>query len=112
MMKLTDTDARIARETAYVLHNRPVCIELLNGGIKVWLKGKREAYTVPYDQLFTDGQRGSVKIPARHVSDAKLAKIVSKRTGGAVGCVQHDCAVCQAREADPRLRIADDGEAA
>lgn len=84
MIKLTDAESRIARETAYVLHNRPVCIELLNGGIKVWLKGKREAYTVPYDQLFTDGQRGSVKIPARHVSDAKLAKIVAKREAAEV----------------------------
>ena len=118
MLKLTEAEGLIQRETAYVLHNRPVCVRLTTSGVRVWLKGKREFYTVPYDQLFIDGQRGSVKIPARQVSEAQLqrfakaaekreAKLARQRPTGAeadnrlVGCVQHDCAVCQARaEAD------------
>lgn len=120
MLKLTEAESTIKRETAFVLHGRPVCIEIRTSGIKVWLKGKKESYTVPYDVLFTDGQRGSVKIPARVIADAKLAKIIAKReaalpiaerdlaeleravaAGLKIGCVQHDCAVCQARaEAD------------
>lgn len=97
MIKLDDT--RIARETGFMLHNRPVCIELLSTGIKVWLKGKRESYVVPYDRLFTDGQRGSVKIPARQIADAKLGKIIAKRESALIGCVGHDCDVCKMREA-------------
>lgn len=96
MIKLDDT--RISRETGFMLHNRPVCIELLTTGIKVWLKGKRESYVVPYDRLFTDGQRGSVKIPARVIADAKLAKIIVKRelAAGPLAHVERHgmCAAC------------------
>lgn len=98
MLKLSEAEGTIERETAHVLHGRPVCVRLTQGGVRVWLKGKREFYTVPYDVLFNDGQRGSVKIPARKIADAKLGKIIAKREAGVIGCVQHDCAKCKARE--------------
>lgn len=104
---LCKIDAEIERETAFIHKTRPICVALKQSGVKVWLKGTREGYVVPYDELFRDAQQGSVKIPARHVSDAKLAKIAQKRldtqrpTGAEsptlIGCVGHDCAVCQAR---------------
>ncbi len=50
----------------------------MRAGVKVWLKGKRDSYILPYEQLFTDGERGSVSIPARRVTQAQLAKIIEK----------------------------------
>jgi len=67
----------IERETASVYKGKPIRVALLRGGVKVWLKGKRDFYIIPYEVLFKDGERGSVAIPARKISDAKLAKIVA-----------------------------------
>jgi hypothetical protein len=67
----------IERETASQYKGRPIRVALLRGGVKVWLKGMHDFYVVPYEVLFRDGERGSVSIPARKVSAAKLAKIVA-----------------------------------
>ena len=64
----------IERETAFVHKTRPICVALLRSGLKVWLKGLRASYTIPYDQLFVDGERGSVRIPPRPITDAALAR--------------------------------------
>lgn len=64
----------IERETQEIYRARTICVALLRTGVKVWLKGKRDSYVTSYSQLFNDGERGSVAIPGRHVSDAKLAK--------------------------------------
>jgi len=70
----------IERETQEIYRTRPICVALLRTGIKVWLKGKRDSYVIPYQQLFNDGERGSVSIPARKVSNATLAKFAAKRS--------------------------------
>jgi hypothetical protein len=55
----------IERETTFIHKTRPICVSLLPNGVKVWLKGKRDFYVVPYDTLFIDGERGSVSIKPR-----------------------------------------------
>jgi len=82
MIKISERSAFTPTETGYIHKGRNVCFEPLQGGIKFWLKGKREFFTVPYDELYRDAERGSVKIPARKVSDAQLAKIVERRVMG------------------------------
>ncbi len=83
MIKITfETSGVIERETESIYRTRPICVSLMRAGVKVWLKGKRDSYTIPYEQLFTDGERGSVSIKSRAVSDAQLqrfAKAAGKR---------------------------------
>jgi hypothetical protein len=64
----------IERETDFVQFGRPICVALLRSGVKVWPKGKRESFTVPYDALYRYAKQGSVSIPARSVTDAALAR--------------------------------------
>ncbi len=79
MIKITfETSGVIERETESIYRTRPICVSLMRAGVKVWLKGKRDSYILPYEQLFTDGERGSVSIPARRVTQAQLAKIIEK----------------------------------
>lgn len=84
MIKITfDNGGTIQRETEAVYKTRPVCVSLMRHGVKVWLKGKRDSYVIPYEQLFMDGERGSVSIAGRKVSEAALAKIAARREAGA-----------------------------
>lgn len=75
--------SRVVRETTAIHKARNVMVELTVGGLKVWLKGKRDFYVVPYATLFIDAEKGSVNIPGRRVSAADLAKIVDNRNTGA-----------------------------
>lgn len=69
----------IERETSFVRQSRNICIAVQRSGIKVWLKGKREFFVLPYDQLFIDAMRNDqrVCIPPRRVSDASVKKAVA-----------------------------------
>jgi hypothetical protein len=75
MIKL-NPDVALERETETIHQNRAICISLKRGGVKVWLKGKREFFTLPYDSLLREARRRdeSICIPARKVSDSKLEK--------------------------------------
>ena len=88
MIKIGFTDGKpdadytvIERETPAIHRTRPICIALMRGGVKVWLKGKRDSYTIPYEQLFIDGERGSVSIAGRKMTAAKLVEAERRRLG-------------------------------
>ncbi len=76
MLKLTEAESLIERETADIRQQRPICVALLKSGVKVWLKGRREFFVVDYQTLYRDAMRGDgrINIPARNVSDSKLEK--------------------------------------
>lgn len=76
MIKLTEAESVISRETPDVVQGRPVCVELLKSGIKVWLKGRHEFFVLDYRLLYREALRydARVSIPPRNVSDAKLEK--------------------------------------
>ena len=75
MIKL-NPEVTLERETPVVHQNRNICVGLKQGSVKVWLKGKREFFTLPYDELLRAAQREDQRgfIRARKVSDAKLEK--------------------------------------
>jgi hypothetical protein len=68
----------IERESPAIYRTRPICVALMRSGVKVWLKGKRDSYVVPFEQLFIDAERGSVSIKPRRVTAAELAKFKLK----------------------------------
>lgn len=75
MIKITERSAFTPTETAFVDRGRAICFEPLQGGVKVWLKGKKESFVVPWDKLWKWGQQSAVNIPARRVSDAELHRL-------------------------------------
>jgi hypothetical protein len=64
----------IERETGAIIKTRPVLAAFLISGCRTRLKGLQTSYVTPWDRMHLDAERGSVSIPGRHVSDAKLAK--------------------------------------